>query len=124
MSAEGVVVGRGRQGGMCGEVGVRSGGGCSRLLQRDEFHHDDTPQRDEDRAGPRVLLREERRPLVLVHQPGDEVEVVHHVEAEDGAADRDGLRRGEKYAVSRGGGGGAPWVRGIKLAFGENCEAP
>ena len=95
MSAEGVVVGRGRQGGMCGEVGVRSGGGCSRLLQRDEFHHDDAAQRDEDRAGPRVLLREERRPLVLVHQPGDEVEVVDHIQSEDRAADGDGLRRGD-----------------------------
>ena len=70
-------------------------GCCSRLFQRDEFHHDDAPQRDQDGAGPRVLLREERRPLMLVHQPGDEVEVVDDVEAEDGAADGDGLSRGE-----------------------------
>ena len=74
-------------------------GCCSRLFQRDEFHHDDAPEGDQDRAGARVLLREERRALVLVHQPGDEVEVVDDVEPEDRAADGDGLRRELRGAV-------------------------
>ena len=56
-------------GAVCGMAGC-----CSRLLQGDELHHHHASQRDQDGARAGVLLREERRPLVLVHQPGDEVQ--------------------------------------------------